>query len=83
MSEKIFIDLLEELSNGMKYAINAAGTGIFYRPGVLMGGSLEMDCGTERSIGKDLNDVYSAQDHHSSHGPRLITFTLSLTFIIW
>jgi RNA 3'-terminal phosphate cyclase-like protein len=46
-----FIRLLDKLTNGSTIQVNETGTTLFYRPGLLVGGTLEHDCSLQRSIG--------------------------------
>lgn len=43
--------LIEQLTNGCRVEINETGTSLKYSPGLIIGGSVEHDCGTGRSIG--------------------------------
>ncbi|XP_033502878.2 RNA 3'-terminal phosphate cyclase-like protein isoform X1 [Epinephelus lanceolatus] len=49
--EASFIRLLDKVTNGSRIEINQTGTVLFYQPGLLIGGSIEHDCNTQRSIG--------------------------------
>ncbi|XP_049851322.1 probable RNA 3'-terminal phosphate cyclase-like protein [Schistocerca gregaria] len=49
--EVSFLKLLEKISNGCKIEINTTGTCVYYKPGIVTGGKIEHDCGTERGIG--------------------------------
>lgn len=50
--EASFLRLLEKLSNGCAIDINATGTAVAYRPGVLCGGAVAHDCsGCARGCG--------------------------------
>lgn len=50
--EASFLRLLEKVTNGSNIEINYSGTSIVYRPGVIVGGKIEHDCGPSgRSIG--------------------------------
>jgi RNA 3'-terminal phosphate cyclase-like protein len=42
--------LLESVVNGCEIVINASGTGVRYRPGVIVGGTVSHDCPTSRAI---------------------------------
>ncbi|KAI8343410.1 RNA 3'-terminal phosphate cyclase [Chlamydoabsidia padenii] len=48
--ENKFLQLLEKVTNGSTFEISYTGTSILYKPGAIMGGRIEHDCGTERSI---------------------------------
>ncbi|SAM08615.1 hypothetical protein [Absidia glauca] len=48
--ENKFLQLLEKVTNGSTMEISYTGTSILYKPGAIMGGRIEHDCGTERSI---------------------------------
>lgn len=52
--EVALLRLLEKITNGSHVEINATGTTVLYRPGVIVGGSgLVHDCGTEaRALGR-------------------------------
>ena len=49
--ETNFLRLLEKLTNGTRVEIGYTGTSLVYKPGVLVGGKVEHDCGTARAIG--------------------------------
>ncbi|VDN04090.1 unnamed protein product [Thelazia callipaeda] len=40
--------LLEKVTNGTRIRINETGTEVLFSPGMVMGGSLDFDCGTDR-----------------------------------
>lgn len=40
--------LLDKLTNGTHVEINETGTSLFFRPGLVIGGSLEHDCGGDQ-----------------------------------
>ena len=46
-----FLNMLEKVTNGTVVEISYTGTGLLFKPGVITGGRIEHDCGTERSIG--------------------------------
>ena len=46
-----FIRLLDKLTNGSRIEVSETGTSLFYQPGVLLGGTLEHACSSQRSIG--------------------------------
>uniref|UniRef100_A0A0N4ZR32 RNA 3'-terminal phosphate cyclase-like protein n=1 Tax=Parastrongyloides trichosuri TaxID=131310 RepID=A0A0N4ZR32_PARTI len=48
--EKKLFKLIDQITNGVKITINETGTVVNFEPGVLIGGSISFDCGTERSI---------------------------------
>lgn len=50
-SEINFMKLLEKVTNGSVFDINYTGTSLIYRPGIILGGNLEHDCGNDRAIG--------------------------------
>lgn len=54
-----FIRLLDKLTNGSTIAINDTGTVLTYIPGMILGGRVEHDCNTERSVGYYLEGVMS------------------------
>ncbi|CCI40333.1 hypothetical protein ABG067_002534 [Albugo candida] len=49
--EASFLRLLDTITNGSHIEINETGTRLKYRPGFIIGGSFEHDCGQKRSIG--------------------------------
>ena len=49
--EASFLRLLEKLTNGSRIDISYTGTTVAFRPGVLVGGKVEHDCGTSRAVG--------------------------------
>uniref|UniRef100_H2XT24 RNA 3'-terminal phosphate cyclase-like protein n=2 Tax=Ciona intestinalis TaxID=7719 RepID=H2XT24_CIOIN len=49
--EANLLSLLDRLTNGTKIDISVTGTTLLYRPGILIGGTLDHDCNLERSIG--------------------------------
>merc|ERR1712198_510248 len=49
--EASFIRLLDKITNGSNIEVNETGTGVFYQPGMLMGGSVTHDCSNQRGIG--------------------------------
>ncbi len=55
--EASFLRLVETLTNGCRVDINETGTAMRYAPGVIMGGTVEHDCGTSRSIGWFLEGI--------------------------
>lgn len=46
-----FIRLLDKLTNGSRIEVNETGTCLYYKPGLLLGGTLEHDCSRQRSVG--------------------------------
>ena len=50
-AEISLLRLLEKMTNGTKVEINETGTVLRFKPGVVTGGKLQHDCGTERGIG--------------------------------
>lgn len=42
---------MDKLTNGCKIEIDVTGTTLFYKPGLLVGGRVEHDCGKSRGIG--------------------------------
>lgn len=55
--EANFLRLLDKLVNGCVIEINETGTSLRYTPGFIVGGKLEHDCGTGRSIGWFLEGI--------------------------
>ncbi|GFN96620.1 RNA 3'-terminal phosphate cyclase-like protein [Plakobranchus ocellatus] len=49
--EVSFIRLLDKVTNGTKTVITETGTQLVFRPGLLLGGSIEHDCHNSRPIG--------------------------------
>eukprot|EP00177_Eucheuma_denticulatum_P006266 GFKZ01011429.1.p1 GENE.GFKZ01011429.1~~GFKZ01011429.1.p1 ORF type:complete len:392 (+),score=58.74 GFKZ01011429.1:117-1292(+) len=49
-SEISFIRLLDKLTSGTTIHINETGTSLFYKPGLLLGGSLSHDCHPSRPV---------------------------------
>lgn len=43
--------LVDKITNGCKIEIDVTGTTLYYKPGILIGGRVEHDCGKSRSIG--------------------------------
>ncbi|KAI8388031.1 RNA 3'-terminal phosphate cyclase domain-containing protein [Radiomyces spectabilis] len=48
--EAKFLQLLEKVTNGSTIEISYTGTSILYKPGSIMGGRVEHECGNERAI---------------------------------
>ncbi|CAB3405170.1 unnamed protein product [Caenorhabditis bovis] len=48
--EAKLIALMEKVTNGTKVEISRTGTQVIFRPGMITGGVVTMDCGTERCI---------------------------------
>lgn len=55
--EILFLRFLETLTNGSIIEINYTGTAVTFKPGSILGGSLNFDCGNERAIGYFLEPV--------------------------
>jgi len=55
--EASFLRLLDKLVNGCTIEINETGTSLLYKPGFVVGGKLEHDCGTGRGIGWFLEGI--------------------------
>jgi len=49
--EASLLRLLDKITNGSKMEVSDTGTSITFKPGLLLGGRIEHDCGTEHSIG--------------------------------
>eukprot|EP01035_Chromulina_nebulosa_P020430 gene20430-26511_t len=49
--EANYLKLLESLSDGCTIEVNETGTQLYYRPGLLIGGTITHNCGTSKSIG--------------------------------
>ena len=49
--ESSLLRLLDKITNGSKMEVSETGTSLSFQPGILVGGRIEHDCGTERSIG--------------------------------
>ncbi|KAL7543140.1 hypothetical protein ACHAXR_012436 [Thalassiosira sp. AJA248-18] len=64
--EASFLRLLDRMTNGTKIEINATGTQLRFKPGVLLGGEIEHDCpvgspisgGSGRSVGWFLEGIF-------------------------
>lgn len=50
--EVSLIRLLDKISNGTQIEIGSSGTSIYFKPGLLHGGSITHDCDLGRGIGK-------------------------------
>ncbi|GFU31383.1 RNA 3'-terminal phosphate cyclase-like protein [Nephila pilipes] len=50
-SEHSFLKLLDIITNGSVTIVNETGTVVRYTPGILLGGTLQHDCGIGRAIG--------------------------------
>lgn len=46
------LKLLDKITNGTFVELNETGTAVFFRPGLLLGGTFEHDCSIERGLGK-------------------------------
>ena len=55
--EILFLRFLEILTNGSVIEINYTGTAVTFKPGSILGGSLNFDCGLERGISYFLEPV--------------------------
>lgn len=55
--ELTLLKLFDSITNGTRIEINETGTRILFRPGLLSGGSFELDCGTGRPISYYLETV--------------------------
>ncbi|PAV88894.1 hypothetical protein WR25_07479 [Diploscapter pachys] len=55
--ESKLISLLEKLCNGTKVEINQTGTQVRFRPGMISGGVVNFDCGTQKCISYFLEPV--------------------------
>ncbi|RNA31277.1 RNA 3 -terminal phosphate cyclase [Brachionus plicatilis] len=51
------LKLVDKLTSGTRTDINETGTSLYFVPGILIGGKIEHDCGTERSIGYFLQTI--------------------------
>eukprot|EP00088_Acartia_fossae_P070963 TRINITY_DN9629_c0_g1_i2.p1 TRINITY_DN9629_c0_g1~~TRINITY_DN9629_c0_g1_i2.p1 ORF type:complete len:392 (+),score=43.47 TRINITY_DN9629_c0_g1_i2:2-1177(+) len=49
--ESSLLRLLDKITNGSKMEVNETGTRLTFHPGILVGGKVEHDCGTEHGIG--------------------------------
>jgi len=49
--ESSLLRLMDKITNGSKIEVNETGTDLSFLPGILSGGRVEHDCGTEHSIG--------------------------------
>ncbi|VDM81861.1 unnamed protein product [Strongylus vulgaris] len=48
--EAKLLSLLERITNGTRVEINTTGTEVRFRPGIITGGVLTMDCGSDRCL---------------------------------
>lgn len=55
--EASFIRLLDRLTNGSKIEVNETGTSVYYQPGLLLGGTVDHNCSTQRAIGYYLEPI--------------------------
>ncbi|KAK3700177.1 hypothetical protein QZH41_010621 [Actinostola sp. cb2023] len=55
--EASFIRLLDKLTNGSHIEVNETGTSIYYKPGLLAGGTIDHECNIQRAIGYYLEAV--------------------------
>jgi RNA 3'-terminal phosphate cyclase-like protein len=55
--EASFLRLLDKMTNGTRVEINATGTQLRFKPGVLIGGEIEHFCSGNRSIGWFLEGI--------------------------
>lgn len=55
--EASFLRLLDRLTNGTVVEINTTGTQLRFKPGVLLGGEVEHDCPTSKSVGWFLEGI--------------------------
>lgn len=50
-AEISLLKLIEKVTNGSTVEVDETGTEVTYKPGILVGGEVEHDCGLDRSIG--------------------------------
>jgi RNA 3'-terminal phosphate cyclase-like protein len=55
--EASFLRLIEKITNGSVIEINYTGTSIYYKPGIIVGGSIDHQCPNSRSIGYFLESI--------------------------
>jgi RNA 3'-terminal phosphate cyclase-like protein len=55
--EASFLRLIDKMTNGSTVEINATGTQIRFKPGVLVGGDIEHNCPTSKSVGWFLEGI--------------------------
>jgi RNA 3'-terminal phosphate cyclase-like protein len=55
--EASFLRLIDQMTNGSRMEINATGTQLRFKPGVLVGGEMEHDCPESRSTGWFLEGI--------------------------
>ncbi|KAL3108472.1 hypothetical protein niasHT_015394 [Heterodera trifolii] len=48
--ERIFLSMIKRLTNGTEVKLSKNGTELSFRPGLIHGGELELDCGVQRCI---------------------------------
>lgn len=70
--EANFLRLIEKVTNGTEIVINETGTRVSFRPGFIIGGNINHDCGVKRSIGYFLEPIISLAPFGKS--PLNITF---------
>uniref|UniRef100_T1IWQ7 F5/8 type C domain-containing protein n=1 Tax=Strigamia maritima TaxID=126957 RepID=T1IWQ7_STRMM len=49
--EASFLRILDEITNGSRIEISETGTALYFQPGLLHGGRIELDCNPQRSLG--------------------------------
>ena len=55
--EASFLRLLDRMTNGSSIEINATGTQLRFKPGVLIGGEIEHSCPEDKSVGWFLEGI--------------------------
>jgi RNA 3'-terminal phosphate cyclase-like protein len=55
--ETSFLQLIEKITNGCQIYINETGTEVYYKPGIIIGGTIIHNCPTSRSIGYFLEGI--------------------------
>lgn len=49
--EMSFLQLVDKLTNGTRTTVNETGTGVYFQPGILIGGIITHECDVGRGIG--------------------------------
>ena len=72
-----YLRLIDGLTNGTQIEINATGTQLKFKPGILVGGEVRHDCPVGRPIATSTADTAAGDDHNSGiSNPRSIGFYL-------
>ncbi|KCV72270.1 18S rRNA biogenesis protein RCL1 [Fonticula alba] len=71
--EVAFLKLIDRVTNGTNATIGYTGSSVTFRPGALIGGKLEFDCGVSRGIGYFLEPIITLAPFCKK--PTVITLT--------